>query len=112
MMLSDEFTVTLHCALSFPSAVLAVITAVPSPTAVTAPPFTAATSVLLLSHITLLSLAFSGRISAVREYTLSSSGSVISAALREILSAAVCHHFFYIVNQIQNPILALLMKIS
>ena len=59
---TDIFTVTAQVAVLFdPSAVLAVIVAVPLDTAVINPVLlTVATAVLLLLHVTLLSVALSG----------------------------------------------------
>ena len=59
---TDIFTVTAQVAVLFdPSAALAVIVAVPLDTAVTNPVLlTVATAVLLLLHVTLLLVAFSG----------------------------------------------------
>jgi hypothetical protein len=62
-----EVTVTVHTAVRAPSFVITEIVAVPVDTAVTSPsPFTVATSVLLLSHVTVLSVASAGDTVAVR----------------------------------------------
>jgi hypothetical protein len=53
-------TMTVHDAFLLPSTVVAVITAVPALMPSTTPPETAATSVLLLFHVTFLFAAFSG----------------------------------------------------
>ena len=53
-------TVTLHVALCPPSAVVAVIVAVPTETALTTPPSTVATLELLVVHTTVLSVALLG----------------------------------------------------
>ena len=58
-------TVTVQVAF-WPPEVVAVIVAVPAPTAVTLPPETVATEALLVVHVTVLSVALDGETVAVR----------------------------------------------
>ena len=63
---SAMFTVTLHTAVLFPSAVVTVMSAVPFATAVTSPSgVTVATFSLLVAYVTFLLVAFAGATVAV-----------------------------------------------
>jgi hypothetical protein len=62
---TTEFTVTAQVAVLLPSAVVTVMVALPSATALIVPPDTIATVVLLLLHVTFLFVALEGATVAV-----------------------------------------------
>ena len=60
------FTLTSHVAVNLPSFVVTVIVVAPNPTAVIVPFETVATLVSLEVHVTVLSVAFSGKTVAIK----------------------------------------------
>jgi hypothetical protein len=66
VMFEGAVTVTAHVAVLLPSAVVTVMVAVPPPTAVTMPPLTVATALLLVDQVTFVLVALVGAIVGVR----------------------------------------------